>query len=715
MSISKTSPKVKNQNEASNYTDLVLKMLTEDPDGTYTTQQLCATLNIKEKSDKAALKQGLSDLLHQGKIKKISRGRYVLLRHATYLIGRVDYVRAEYVFIIVPDQPKDVLVFQKNMLSALDKDLVKVRLFPDGRRNRPEGIIVEIVERNTAPIIGRVTVAGDKPIAAIDQRRSSYLVSIEGAHVAQLKENDKVVIELTSFPDKGNQLSGKVIKHLGQAGIHEVEMHAVMAEFGLNDLFPASVLESIKELPTVIATQEIARRRDLRGIATLTIDPADAKDFDDALSYQRLASGHYQVGIHIADVSHYVLPDTPLDIEAYARNTSVYLIDRCIPMLPELISNELCSLRPNEDKLTFSAIFELDDQGDLHGQWFGETVIHSQKRFSYEDAQAIIDDQIGDFCQELTQLNDLAKQLRTKRFKNGAINFETRELVFELDVNGKPLQVTPKVRKDTHKLIEEFMLLANREVATYVAKMKQKSEPLSPTFVYRTHDKPDPCKLNDFFSFVQQLGYKIGIGQGSIAKAMHDLEQAIQGKKEENIIQSLAIRSMAKALYTTNPDPHFALAFAHYSHFTSPIRRYADLLVHRLFKKYLKGEVVYDVASYEKKCQYAVEREGIAANAERASVKYKQVEFIQNLRDEVFEGVISGITEWNIYVEIISNACEGMVRLSDFTDDEYIFEEANFRVVGKRHKKIYRLGDVVKVKVKNCDLDKRLIAFLILQ
>ncbi|WP_339044596.1 ribonuclease R [Cardinium endosymbiont of Tipula unca] len=714
MSTSKTPPTVNNRKEASKYTKLILKVLTEDPNGTYTIQQLYTTLGIKEKSDKVILKKDLLDLLQQGEIKKISKGRYLLLREAAYLIGRVDYVRAEYAYIIVPDQPKDVLVFQKNMLSALDKDLVKVRLFPAGRHNRPEGVVVEIIERNTASIIGRVTLTGNRPIVVINQKRLSYLVAIEGAHLAELKENDKVVIELTAFPDKGNQLSGKIVQYLGQAGIHEVEMHAVMAEFGLNDLFPECVLKSMKDLPMVVAAQEISKRKDLRGITTLTIDPVDAKDFDDALSYQRLANGHHRVGIHIADVSHYVLPDTPLDTEAYTRNTSVYLVDRCIPMLPELISNELCSLRPNEDKLTFSAIFDLDDQGNLHDQWFGETVIHSNKRFSYEDAQVIIDEQTGSSYQELTQLNNLAKQLRTKRFKKGAINFETRELVFELDESGKPLKVMPKIRKDTHKLIEEFMLLANREVATYVAKMKKKSEQLGPTFVYRTHDKPDPCKLNDFFTFVQQLGYKVSIGKGSIAKAMHDLEQAIQGQKEENIIQSLAIRSMAKALYTTKPDPHFALAFAHYSHFTSPIRRYADLLVHRLFKKYLRGELVYDVESYEKKCQYAVEREGIAASAERASVKYKQVEFIQGLKGEVFEGVISGITEWNIYIEIISNACEGMVRLSDLTDDEYIFEEANFRVVGKCHKKIYRLGDIVQVKVKNCDLDKRLIGFLLL-
>jgi ribonuclease R len=616
---------------------------------------------------------------------------------------------------VVPDQAKDVLVFQRNLLSALDKDLVKVQLLPAGRRKRPEGIVVEILERNTAPIIGRVVVSGNLPKAIVDQKRMSYEVFLKGENVSNLQVNDKVVIELTSFLGENNQLTGIVVQQLGQAGIHEVEMHAIMAEFGLKDTFSANILESIKNIPTAITAEEIVKRRDLRTIPTFTIDPADAQDFDDALSYQKLDNGFHQVGIHIADVSHYVLPDTLLDEEAYTRNTSVYLVDRCIPMLPELLSNELCSLRPHEDKLTFSAIFELDEEGKVHKKWFGETVIHSNKRFSYEEAQTIIDAQVDDFYPALAQLNKLAKQLREERIQKGAINFETRELVFELDENGKPLQVMPKVRKDTHKLIEEFMLLANKEVATYVAKLKPKQEKLGPTFVYRTHADPDPDKLDEFFLFVQQLGYKINVGKGPIFKAMHDLEQAIQGKQEENIIQSLAIRSMAKALYTTEPNPHFALAFAHYSHFTSPIRRYSDLLVHRLLKKYLQGKKTYDAASYEKKCQYAIERERVATSAERASIKYKQVEFIQNLGDQVFEGVISGITEWNIYIEIVSNVCEGMVRLSDLTDDNYIFEEKNFQVIGKRSKKCYRLGDLVKVKVQNCDLNKRLIDFLLLE
>ena len=688
-----------------NYTTIICKTLQQNPHHPYTIQQLCITLQINSKSDKKKVKKALLHLVQQGKIKKLKRGGYVY--PPIYVTGRVDYVRTEYAYIIAPDQPIDILVHQKNLLNALDKDLVKVCLFPRKHRKRPEGVVVEIIERNTAPIIGRITLSGKQSQAIFEQKRTTYTVLLDEKYNDILQENDKVVIALTSFPNK--PLAGTVVEHLGQAGLHEVEMHAIMAEFGLKERFPDDVMESIKNIPMVITEKEITKRRDLRHIPTFTIDPVDAKDFDDALSYQPLANGHHQVAIHIADVSHYVVPDSLLDKEAYARNTSVYLVDRCIPMLPEILSNGLCSLRPNETKLTFSAIFELDGQGNVYDKWLGETIIYSDKRFSYEEAQMTIDHQKGDFYQALTVLNDLAKQLHAKRSQKGAINFETRSLVFDLDTNGKPLTVTSKCRTDAHKLIEEFMLLANQEVATYAAKLKQ--EKLGPTFIYRTHGHPDPDKLNDFFLFVNQLGYKINRSKTSIYKAMHDLEKAIQGKKEAPIIQSLAIRSMAKALYTTKPDPHFALAFAHYTHFTSPIRRYPDILVHRLLKQYLKGEYLYDVASYEKKCQYAVEKEYLAATAERASIKYKQVEFIQNLKEQIFEGIISGITEWNMYIEILSNGCEGMVRLSDLTDDVYAFEEKHFQVVGKWSKKCYRLGDIVKVKVKNCDLDKRHINF----
>jgi ribonuclease R len=715
MSNLKKRPKDQKNAKTPYYTASILATFKKAPSVSYTAKELCALLKLKKKREKASVEETLQDLIAQGTIRKINRGRYIWRTtdaEKTYAIGRVDWVRPEYAYIVVPDLEKDILVVHQNLHTALDKDLVKVRLLPPKKkRNRLEGVVIEIVERNTDPILGRIIATGHGPKALVEQRKGTYEIVLEGDNLTDLQLNDKVVIKPSLFPGKEGQLTGTVVHHLGPAGVHEVEMHAIMAEFGLPYAFPPHVLESTKQLTIAISDQEMASRRDLRSIPTFTIDPADAQDFDDALSYQKLENGHHQVGIHIADVSYYVLPDTPLDQEAYLRNTSVYLVDRCIPMLPELLSNELCSLRPNEDKRTFSAIFELDDQGKVHDMWLGETVIHSNKRFTYEAAKAILDAEAGDFYPALAALNGLAKRLREERLKQGAINFETRALVFELDEQGTPLQAVPKIRTDAHKLIEEFMLLANKEVATYVAKMKQNQEKTGPTFVYRTHDNPDPEKLNAFFLFVKQLGYPINLGKGPVFKAMHYLEEAIQGTQEEDIIHAFAIRSMAKALYTTEPNPHFALAFRHYSHFTSPIRRYSDVLVHRLLKKYLQGEKTYDIAAYESKCQYAVERERLAANAERASIKYKQVEFIRNLGDQILEGIVSGLTEWNMYVEITSNACEGMIRLSELSDDVYVFEEKSFQVVGKKHKKCYRLGDFVRVQVTNCDLNKRLIHF----
>ncbi|MDD9140017.1 MAG: ribonuclease R [Candidatus Cardinium sp.] len=706
-----------NKKEVAQQAEQILQALKKAPDKSYTFQQLCTLLQLTEKKDKAAVKKALLDLIHHSKVKKINKGRYQWLQQSTYVIGRVDYVRAEYAYIIAPDQPKDILVFQKDLLSALDKDLVKVRLCASKRRHRPEGVVVEIMERNPSPVIGRVVSTGKQAQAIITQRHVTHVVLLEETEGMSLQEDDKAVIALTAPHGIDNQLTGTIVQHLGQAGLHEVEMHAIMAEFGLRNTFPEEVLASIQTIPTAIPETEITKRRDLRAIPTFTIDPADAKDLDDALSYQKLPNGYHQVGIHIADVSYYVLPATLLDQEAYKRNTSVYLVDRCIPMLPELLSNELCSLHPGSAKLAFSVIFELDDQGKVHNKWFGETVITSYKQFTYEEAQATLDKQTAAFYQELVSLNALAKQLRAKRFKKGAINFETRELRFTLDPNGKPLQIVPKVTLETHKLIEEFMLLANREVATYVAKKIQsnkneKKNEIAPVFIYRTHDKPDPSKLSEFFLFVQQLGYTIKPGNRPIFKTMHHLEEAIRGKPEEPIIQALAIRSMAKALYTTKPNPHFALAFSHYSHFTSPIRRYSDIVAHRLLKLYLKGKWLCEqMVLEEANCQYAVEREYIAASAERASIKYKQVEFLQNLKNETFDGIISGITEWNLYIEIVTNGCEGVVRLADLTDDVYRFEAKQFQVIGKYTKKCYRLGDSVKVSIKSCDLDKRYVYF----
>ena len=680
----------------------------------YTMRQLYRELDVHTSAAKKHIEQLVATLCNNKKLEKRDKGGYILASAATYVVGRVDYVRAEYAYIILPEYEKDVIVKRHNLASALDKDLVKVGLFDhNGRKNRIEGKVVEIIERSKTPIIGRLIKKEGGWAVLVDQKRVTFQVWVKPENLNEAVADDKVVIRLTNDLQMGRYLWGSITKVLGQTGIHEVEIHAIMAEFGLEEHFPSEVLAAAQSISATITIAEIKKRRDLRAIPTFTIDPIDAKDFDDAISYQVLSNGNYQIGIHIADVTHYVQPDTIIDQEAYHRNTSVYLIDRTIPMLPENLSNQLCSLNPYEDKLTFSAIFELNTEGVIQDEWFGETVIHSDKRFSYEEAQEVIDTQQGDFVVPLTQLNKLAKKIGKQRFQAGAINIETKELKFELDEEGKPLQVVTKVRGDTHKLVEEFMLLANKRVASYAAKLAKKEQIVGATFIFRTHDAPESDKVDDFLRFVKQVGYKINLSPKLIAQTMNELETAIQGKQIAEIIQSLAIRTMAKALYTTEKKPHFALAFAHYTHFTSPIRRYPDIMVHRLLKQYLAGNKPVLLPNYEKKCQYALERERIAAEAERASIKYKQVELMQTLTGEVLEGVIGSITEWGIYVEILSNGCEGMIRLADMSDDYYTFEAKKFRVIGERQKKVYRIGDIVRVRVKSCDLNKRYVDFVL--
>ncbi|MDH5400532.1 MAG: VacB/RNase II family 3'-5' exoribonuclease, partial [Cyclobacteriaceae bacterium] len=453
--------------------------------------------------------------------------------------------------------------------------------------------------------------------------------------------------------------------------------------------------------------QEVKKRRDFRTVTTFTIDPEDAKDFDDALSFRLLDNGNYEIGVHIADVTHYVRPETELDEEAFERATSVYLVDRTVPMLPERLSNELCSLRPNEDKLTFSAVFEMNDRAEVVNTWLGRTIIHSDRRFSYEAAQEVIETGEGDFANEIITLNGLAKQLKKDRFAHGAINFETTEVRFRLDDKGKPVEVIPRIRKDAHKLIEEFMLLANRSVATFVYDKKKGKN--KDTFVYRVHDNPDPEKISDFAQFAAKFGHKLNGQEGSISKWINQLMGEIAGQPEEHVLQTLAIRSMAKAIYTTEEKGHFGLAFRHYTHFTSPIRRYPDMMVHRLLQHYLDEGKSPDREEYEEQCTHSSNREKRAADAERASIKYKQVEFMASAEDRDYAGIISGVTEWGIYVEINETKCEGMVRLADLKDDYYEFDEKNYRIFGRSKGKVYTLGADVTVRVKNTDIDKRII------
>jgi ribonuclease R len=627
-----------------------------------------------------------------------------------YIVGQVDHVNPAYAYIVPKaEEQEDIWVKQEDLLGALDQDLVKVLVLQQAKENkRSVGRVVEIIERNQAPIVGRLDRHGKNAFVIPDGRRMHYDIFIKEQALGGAKHNDKVIVKIAGWPHGDKNPIGVIQKVLGQAGLHEVEMHAIMAEFGLSSCFPSRVMAEAQAIPEAIPKHEIDQRKDFRTVPTLTIDPEDAKDFDDALSLRQLPNGHYEVGIHIADASYYVKEESLLDQEALERGTSVYLVDRTIPMLPEKLSNELCSLNPHEDKLTFSAVFELDDQGKVQKEWMGTTVIHSNKRFTYEEAQQVITQKQGNFYQELHRLNQLAKQLRAERFRQGAISFETVEVKFQLDAQGKPLCIVPKVWQDTHRLVEEFMLLANARVARRVSEMQQEKN--LPTFVYRVHDDPNPDKLNDFWGFVKQLGYQGPTKQQSISHALNVILKAASGTSEANIIQSLAIRTMAKAVYTSEDKRHFGLAFQHYTHFTSPIRRYPDIMVHRLLKQYLKGLFNADPQSYKTKCLHVSERERVAADAERASTRYKQVEFMQTLQGKVLKGIISGVTDWGIYVELVKNRCEGMVRLADMTDDYYELDEKGFKVVGKRFKKIYRLGDEVHVQVESSNLTKRTVS-----
>ena len=630
-------------------------------------------------------------------------------RQTRYVLGKVDYVHPNYAYILPEhDDMEDIWVRQEDLLLALHNDLVEVMIIKAKKNGkRPVGKVVRIIERRRASWVGRIVQDGQEAFVITTSRRMHHNIFVRPENLQGAKKDDKVIVVLNNEPSTYKKLEGKVKQVLGEAGTHEVEMQAIMAEFNLPTSFPCEVLVMASTIPPAIPARELTRRRDFTDVSTFTIDPADAQDFDDALSFQALPNGHYEVGIHIADVSFYVQEGSLIDQEAFERNTSVYLVDRTIPMLPERLSNDLCSLKPHESRLTFSAVFELDSTGKIYQEWFGETIIHSDKRFTYEEAQEAITRQQGVFYQELTVLNQLAKQLRTERLKKGAINFEMPEVRFQLDEYNKPLSIIPKLSQDTHKLIEEFMLLANRRVAKYVHRMRQDKS--LPTFVYRTHDKPDLEKLEDLARFVKQFGYVIKTNPTSIASSLNTLTENILGKPEARIIQSLAIRIMPKALYTTASKPHFGLAFQQYTHFTSPIRRYPDLMVHRLLKRYLQSEFKFEHKIYEQKCQYASERERMAAEIERASIKYKQVELIQALHGEVMRGVISSIVAWGIYVELVDSLCEGMVRLADMTEDYYVLDEKKFRVIGQRTKRIYQLGDQVYVKIKSCDLNKRII------
>jgi len=683
----------KNNNEALNY------------------KQVSAKLNITDNESRETILEVLKEQVHKGIYTEPEKGKFKLKELKTFITGKVDMTADGAAFIIPDDEfEKDVFVSARKLHNALHGDKVKVYIYAKKRGRKNEGEVVEIIQRLKTDFIGVIKISERFAFVSVDDKKMMQDIFVPLSDLADAKNGQKVQVAITDWPEGAKNPIGKIINILGTQGENNTEMNAILAQYGFPLSFPPEVEKEADAIPEEITPEEIVNRKDFRQTATFTIDPADAKDFDDAISFKKLPNGNYEIGVHIADVSHYVQPKTYLDKEAYSRATSVYLVDRVIPMLPERLSNGVCSLRPHEDKLCFAAVFELDDKANIIEEWFGRTIIHSDRRFSYEEAQEVIENKEGDYAEEILKLNELAYILRDKKFKNGAISFESTEVKFKLDEKGKPIGVYVKERKDAHKLIEDFMLLANKKVAEFIAKKgngKQKY-----TFIYRSHDSPNLENLGNFALFAARFGYKINMkSDKDIAKSLNFLMEDVEGKKEQNVLTQLAIRSMAKAVYTTKKTSHYGLAFDHYTHFTSPIRRYPDVMVHRLLAAYLNGERSADADEYETAASHSSAMEKRAADAERASIKYKQVEYLEENVGNLFMGIISGVTEWGMYVELIENKCEGMIRLKDITDDFYVLDEKNYCIVGQRKKKKYQLGDEVKVKVKKVDLSKRQIDF----
>ncbi|MVZ60747.1 ribonuclease R [Sphingobacterium humi] len=677
-------------------------------------KQVAAKLNITDSDSKVAIADILNDASRSGQFEQPERGKFKLRQLHVYVTGKVDMTADGSAYIVPEDElENDIFVAPRKLRQALHGDLVKVHVYERKKGRKREGEVVEILSRAKTDFTGTIDISNSYAFFLPDDRKMLHDIFIPLDNLNGAKDGEKVLVSIIEWPKNAKNPIGRVKHVLGKKGENNTEMNAILADFGFPLAFPKEVDKAANAIPDNISAEEIAKRQDFRSTLTFTIDPADAKDFDDALSFKVLENGNYEVGVHIADVSYYVTPDSILDKEAFERATSVYLVDRVIPMLPERLSNNLCSLRPNEDKLCFSAVFELDEKANVIDQWFGRTVIHSDRRLSYEEAQEIIEGKEDSLAPAILKLNELAYILRDRKFKNGAISFETEEVKFILDDNGKPLGVYTKVRKDAHKLIEDFMLLANRKVAEFIGKQGKGKNKLP--FVYRFHDVPNPETLTSFSQFASRFGHRLQIkSDKETAKSLNSLMTKIEGSKEQNLLTSLAVRSMAKAIYTTKKSSHYGLAFDYYTHFTSPIRRYPDVMVHRLLQYYLDGGNKVNAEHYEKMAEHSSQKEKKAAEAERASVKYKQAEFLQNQIGVEYTGIVSGVTEWGMYVEIEENKCEGMVRLRDITDDFYTLDEKNYAIIGQRKKKVYQLGDEVQIKVKKVDLEKRQIDFTLI-
>ncbi|MFI3294986.1 MAG: ribonuclease R [Rikenellaceae bacterium] len=693
---------------------LLFCLFERNPQQTYNFKQAASRVGVSGSEAKELLQELLYELKSEKVIEKIDRSNYQFTRAQLHrLTGRVDMTASGMAFIVVEGaEPtdKDIIVESRNLHHAMHDDIVEVVIIARRRDGRAEGEVVEIIQKTKRIFVGRIDIREDRSygFVIVDSRKVPTDIMVPQRYWNGAVDGQKVLVEITVWDEGAKNPTGRVVDILGNVGDNNTEMHSILAEYDLPYHFPEDLEEIAEDIPSDLTPEEFSKRRDMRGVTTLTIDPADAKDFDDALSIQRLENGNWEIGVHIADVTHYVRPCDPIDTEAIERATSVYLVDRTIPMLPERLSNNLCSLRPNEEKLAFSAIFEMTDDAKIVGEWFGRTVIYSDKRFTYEEAQAVIEGGESSLREEVLTLDRLAKILRKARFKSGSIGFERDEAKFILDENGKPEGVYFKEMKDSNQLIEEFMLLANQKVATFIGKSDR-------TFIYRVHDTPNEEKFEKFRSFVTRFGFNLRAERGkAVAKELTALLQDVKNTPEENLISTLAIRSMAKATYTTTNIGHYGLAFDYYSHFTSPIRRYPDMMVHRLLQHYLEGGKSVDPVPYDQLCKHSSTMEIKASEAERSSIKYKMVEYMEDKLGQQFDGVISGVADWGIYVELDDTKIEGMVALRDMHDDFYAFDGENYAAIGQTSGREFRLGDSVRIEIKRADLQRKQLDFIML-